>query len=261
MRPRSWSTPSTDSQVGTIEQPGSGFKPAWVDFVDFDLFSQELTYAGGDTAPSYTGGSVSGREITVSVGGVSGGSTQANVDMTFVYSLNADNVADIYTEFKSQERFTEQVVAKQVLSISRQIPAEYSAIEFRGAKRGEVETKIQEALNDRLGKYGVEFSFVTIQNVRFSEDVEAALTAIEQANQATEKAEAEQRTKAVENQTKIDAAVAEAEANRVLSESLTPEVVEIRRLEALVEVSKNGDLIVDGGSGGVLLQRSVQGAE
>lgn len=242
--------------VGTIEEAGSGFKPAWVDFVDFDLFSQELVFAGGDGgAPSYTGGTVNGREITVSVGGVSGGSTQAQVDMTFVYSMDADKIKDIYQEFRSQERFTEQIVSRQVLSISRQIPAEYSAIEFRGAKRGEAETKIQKALNKKLAKYGVEFSAVTIQDVRFSEDVEKALTKIEEANQAAQTAEAQQRTKEVENETLIAAAKAEAEANRILSESLTPEVVEIRKLEALVEVSKNGDLIVDGGSGGILLNR------
>jgi regulator of protease activity HflC (stomatin/prohibitin superfamily) len=242
--------------VGTIEQPGSGFKPAWVDFVDFDLFSQELKYAGGDTAPSYAGGTVNGREITVSVGGVSGGSTQANVDMTFVYSVDADAVGGIYEEFKSQERFTEQIVSKQVLSISRQVPSEYSAIEFRGTKRGEAEVKIQEALNEKLAKYGVEFSSVTIQDVRYPEAVEKALTAIEEANQAQQKAEADQRTKQVQAETKIIEAQAEADANRILSESLTPEVVEMRRLEALVEVSKNGDLIVDGGSGGILLQQA-----
>ncbi|MFG6445919.1 SPFH domain-containing protein [Microbacterium sp. P06] len=242
--------------VGTIEEPGTGFKPAWVDFVDFDLFSQELKYAGGDTAPSYAGGTVNGREITVSVGGVSGGSTQANVDMTFVYSVNAEKVEDVYEEFRSQERFTEQIVSKQVLSISRQVPAEYSAIDFRGAKRGEVELGIQAALNDRLEQYGVEFTSVTIQDVRYPDVVETALTAIEQANQKAQEAEAIQRTRQVEAETKKIEAQGEADANRILSESLTPEVVEIRRLEALIEVSKNGDLIIDGGEGGTLIQRN-----
>lgn len=246
---------SVDRQVvGTIEEPGSGLKAPWEEFVDFDLFSQELVYAGADgAAPSYSGGTVNGREITVSVGGVSGGSTQAQVDMTFVYSLNADAVEEIYSEFRSQERFTEQIVSRQVLSISRQIPAEYSAIEFRGAKRGEAETKIMDALNKKLGDYGVNFSAVTIQDVRFSKDVETSLTAIEQANQKAQEAEAAQRTKAVENETLIASATAEAEANKILSESLTPQVIEIRRLEALEKVAKSDNLIIDGGDGSILL--------
>jgi len=246
---------SVDRQiVGTIEEPGSGFKAPWNDFVDFDLFSQELVFAGTDGgAPSYTGGTVNGQQITVSVGGVSGGSTQAQVDMTFVYSINADAVEEIYREYRSQERFTEQVVSRQVLSTARQIPAEYAAIEFRGSKRGEAENKILEALNEKLGKYGVEFSAVTIQDVRFSEDVEKSLTAIEQANQKAQEAEANQRTKEVENETLIATAQAEADANRILSESLTPQVVEIRRLEALERAAKDGNLIIDGSDGSILL--------
>ncbi len=246
---------SVDRQVvGTIEEPGSGLKAPWEDFVDFDLFSQELVFAGNDGgAPSYTGGTVNGREITVSVGGVSGGSTQAQVDMTFVYSIDGDAIKDLYTEYRSQERFTEQIVTRQVLSISRQVPSDYSAIEFRGSKRGEAEQKILDALNEKLGKYGVEFSAVTIQDVRFSPDVEKSLTAIEQANQKAQEAEANQRTKEVENETLIASAQAEADANKILSESLTPQVIEIRRIEALVKAAKDGNLIIDGSDGSVLL--------
>lgn len=231
--------------VGTVEDPGSGFRAPWTDFVEFDLFSQELVFAGDDAgAPSYSGGTVNGREITVSVGGVSGGSTQAQVDMTFVYSIDADAIEGIYSEYRSQERFTEQIVTRQVLSISRQVPSEYSAIEFRGSKRGEAETLILDTLNEKLGKYGVEFSAVTIQDVRFSEDVEKSLTAIEQANQKAQEAEANQRTKEVENETLIAAAQAEADANRILSESLSAAVLQQRYLDTLSKLAAEGNLVV-----------------
>ena len=89
--------------------------------------------------------------------------------------------------------------------------------------------------------------------MRFSEDVEKSLTAIEQANQKAQEAEANQRTKEVENETLIATAQAEADANRILSESLTPQVVEIRRLEALERAAKDGNLIIDGSDGSILL--------
>ena len=182
--------------VNTIETPGSGFKSPVDDFVEFDLFSQQLTFAGGgDGGPSYTGGSVSGNEITVNVGGVDGGSTRANIDLTATYSLDAKEIEKIYSEFRSQERFTEQVIQKQVLSIARQIPANYSAVEFRGTQRGEAEEAIRTKLNERLAEYGVEFTTVTIQDVRYPESVETALTQIEEANQNAQKAEADKRWK------------------------------------------------------------------
>ncbi|WNN95077.1 band-7-like membrane protein [Microbacterium phage Magritte] len=247
---------SADRQViGTIEEPGYGFKAPWTDFVEFDLFSQELVYAGNsDGAPQYTGGTVNGQEITVNVGGVNGGSTQGRVDMTFRYSLDADKIKDIYSEFRGgQTQFTEQAITRIVLDTARQTPAEYSAVEFRGVKRGEAALKIQDILNEKLKPYGVEFSAVTIQDVRYSEQVEAALTKIEEANQEAETAEANQRTQAVKNETKIAQAQAEADANRLLTESLTPEVIEMKRIEAIVEAAKNGNLIIDGSDGSVLL--------
>lgn len=251
--------------VNTVDTPGSGFKSPLEDFVEFDLFSQQLTFAGsGNETPSYTGGSVSGKEITVNVGGVDGGSTRANVDLVATYSLSADEIEKIYAEFRSQERFTEQVIQKQVLSIARQVPADYSAVEFRGTQRGEAEESIRAKLNDRLKEYGVEFTTVTIQDVRYPDSVETALTQIEEANQNAQKAEADKRTAEVNSEkalieaegkanAKIEQARGEAEANRLLAESLTPEVVELRRLEALVEASKNGNYIIDGGNGDILL--------
>lgn len=251
--------------TGTVETPGSGFKSPLDDFVDFDLFSQQLTFAGGgENTPSYAGGTVNGAEITANVGGVDGGSTRAQIDLVATYSLSTDNIKDIYSEFRSQERFTEQIVSKQLLSIARQVPAQYTAIDFRGTQRGEAEEAIREQLNEKLAKYGVEFTTVTIQDVRYSEKVEAALTQIEEANQAAQTAEANQRTKEVEAETarieatgkanaEIEKARGEAEANRLLNESLTPQLVELRKAELLVEASKSGGYIIDNGDGDLLL--------
>ena len=232
--------------AGTDLDAGMGFKAPWQNTVDFDTFSQELVYAGGDTAPSYTGGTVNGKEITVAVGGVNGGSTQAFVDLTVVYSLTDTKVLDIYEDWRSQERFTKSVIEKNVLSVARQIPAQYTAIEFRGEKRAEASTKLEQALADKLEPLGVSEIMVTIQDVRFKDSVEAALQEVENANQAVQKAEAEQnrieveaesaRIKAEgEAQARIAAAQGEAEANRLIAQSLTPEVLQQRQIDAMKE--------------------------
>lgn len=250
----------------TVETPGSGFKSPLNEFVEFDLFSQQLTFAGGgEGGPSYTGGSVSGNEITVNVGGVDGGSTRANVDLVATYSLGTEEIEKIYSQFRSQERFTEQVIQKQVLSVARQIPAQYSAVEFRGTQRGEAEEAIRTTLNEKLATYGVEFTTVTIQDVRYPESVETALTQIEEANQNAQKAEADKRTAEVNAEkalieaqgranAQIEEARGEAEANRLRAESATPAIIELKRIEALAKAAESGKLIIDGGDGNLLLQ-------
>ncbi len=252
------------SYVDTVDVPASGFKPLWVDTVDFDLFAQELVYAGGDQAPSYTGGSINGREITVSVGGVNGGSTQANIDATFVYNIDGPKVKAIWEEFKSQERFTKMIVEKSVLSTARQVPSGYSAISFRGVDRNKAEIAMGDLLNTRLEKYGVEFSQPTIQDVRYPQTIEDSITAIETANQAAQKAEADQRTAEAQAladlakatgdaNAKIENARGTAEANRLIAGSVTPELIALRKADALLESAKAGGLIIDGGNGDLIL--------
>lgn len=222
--------------AGENLDPGAGWKAPTQGAVDFDLFSQEILYAGGgEGAPSYSGGTVSGSEVTVAVGGVNGGSTQANVDISIVYSLSADSVTPIYNDFKSQERFTKQVIEKTVLSTIREIPSQYNAIEFRGEKRGEAADKMAEAILDKLGEKGVEDVMVNIQDIRFSESVEAALTKIEEANQAVQEAEALQRKKTVDAETARIEAQGVADANAILNQSLSPAVLQQKYIDALKE--------------------------
>lgn len=231
--------------VGSTSEPGSGFRAPWVDSIDFDLFSQEVKFAGAqDAAPSYAGGTVNGAEVTVSVGGVSGGSTQGNADVFVTYSIDPAAVVDIYSEYKTQERFTEQIIVKQILSTARQVPADYSATEFRGTKRADAETAILDRLNERLTDYGVEVSSVTIQDVRYPEAVENALKDVEVANQKQQKAEAELKAAEVAAQQKVVEAQAEADANAVLAQSLTAPVLQQRYLDTLAKLAKEGNLVV-----------------
>lgn len=221
--------------TGSDLDPGWGTKAPWEDAVDFDLFSQEVLYAGGDTAPSYSGGEVSGKEVTVAVGGISGGSTQANVDVSIVYSLDADSVETIYNKYKSQERFTKQVVEKTILSTIRTIPSDYTAIEFRGGGRAEASDRMLTVLNDKLGPQGITVDFVNIQDIRYSETVQNALNEVENANQAVQKAEAEQRKVEVEAETARIKAQGVADANAILNSSLTPQVLQQKYIDALRE--------------------------
>lgn len=215
--------------------PGFGVKAPWQETVDFDLFSQELLYAGSDEAPSYSGGQVNGKEITISVGGLDGGSTAANLDASIVYSLDAGVVTELYSNYKSQERFTKQVVEKTILSIVRQVPSSYTANEFRGPKKQEASDEMQKQMNERLNKLGIEVEFVNLQAPRFSEAVETALSKIEEANQKVQEAEATQRTRIVEAETKRIEAQGVADANAILNTTLTPEVLQQKYIDALKE--------------------------
>lgn len=263
----------TRKELYQIKEPTSGFKSPFVDFVDYDLWSQDLTYAGkGDQKPSYTGGKVTANEVTVNVGGVTGaddekvagGSTRGYVDIQIVYSLGTNALSSIYKEFRSQEAFTERVVAPTIRSYITSVPSKYSPQEFRGSLKEEAASAILEKANAKLEKYDILVSFVNIQDVRYPKSVEKSLAAIEDANQQAQKAEADARTATAQAAAdlakaqgaaavKVAEAQAEADANRLLNDSLTPQLVELRKAELLVEASKGGGYIIDNGDGNLLL--------
>lgn len=219
--------------AGENLEPGAGWKAPFQEFSDWDLFSQELIYAGnGSEAPTYSGGTVNGAEITTSVSGLSGGSTQANVDISVTYSVDAEQITELYNKYRTQERFTKQVIEKQVLTIARQIPSGYSAVEFR-AERGDVAEAMKKKLNEVLNKIGVQVDFVNIQDIRYNDQVEDALRRVEVANQNVQEQEALLRAKEIEAQQLVATATAEAEANRLLAESLTPQILQQRYIDAL----------------------------
>lgn len=237
----------TGTVAGQSDRAGFQTKAPWQNRIVWDLFAQSVTFAGqGDSTPDYSGGTVNGQEITSSVKG----GAQANVDVQVVYSLTGDNVQELYTEYRSQERFTSQIIVPKILSVIRDTPSTATPVEFRGEKRGEIQTTMLERLNTELSDYGVEVQQVTIQDIRFTEDVENSIKAVEVAQQKEAEASANLAATEVQAQEQVVQAQAEADANKLRSESLTPELIEANRVEALMEAAKNGNLIIvpDGSS-------------
>ncbi|WP_263729997.1 SPFH domain-containing protein [Cellulomonas sp. SG140] len=215
---------------GQDTSPGFSAKAPWVKLSTWDLFSQSATYAGNKKgAPDYTRGQVNGQEVTSSVSG----GAQVNFDLSVTYSIDGAKVEQLYREFRSQERFTKQVIEPQILAVVRDVPTSYKPVEFRGEKRGEATTRMLDALNKSLNSYGVTVSLVNLQNISFTDEVETSIKSVEVAQQKAAEADANLRAAQIDAQQKVVVAQAEADANRLLSESLTPQVLEQRRIEAM----------------------------
>lgn len=216
--------------AGQNASPGWGVKSPWQTRSSWDLFSQSATYAGNeDGAPSYTGGDVAGREITSAVAG----GAQTNFDLSVTYNLDGEHVEALFREFRTQERFVKQVVEPQILAVVRDTPTAYRPVDFRGEKRGEATTRMTDALNASLSKWGVTVTLVNLQNIRFTDEVEESIKAVEVAQQREAEAEANLRATEVSAQAQVVEAEAQAKANEVLAASLTPELLQQRWIDAI----------------------------
>lgn len=218
--------------AGENLEPGFSTKAPWQQRSEWDLFSQSVTYAGsGGEAPDYTKGEVQGRSVTTSVKG----GAQAELDLSVTYSLDPNHVLDLYTKYRSQERFVQQVVEPRILSVVRSVPAPYSPVQFRGEKRTEVQQLMLERLNDELDDFGVDVTQVNLQNISFTPEVEESIKQVEISQQEEAKAQAELRATEVSAQAKVVEAQAEADANLILAESLTEPLLQQRWIEAIKE--------------------------
>lgn len=218
--------------AGVIDEPGAGLKAPWTKLVDFDLSSQQLSFAGNkDSKPEYAGGKVNGAEITAAVAGGS----QSNFDLQLTYNIEAKDVRAIYTDYRSQENFSAQVIVPKVLSAARKVPSQYSAIDFRGAKQGEAQEKIISNANDALDPFGVKFTVGALQNIRYSSDVEKSIQGVQVAQQQQQKAEAELEATKISAQQAVVKAQATAKANDILTKSLSPQILQQKYIDAIAD--------------------------
>lgn len=233
----------TGNVVGQDTDEGLAFKAPWVDTVDYNIRNQQAAFS----IAGNTNGDTLGGEITVT----DAKGVKANVDVVVRYSIKPDSVTDIYREFGEQINFEASLIAPDIRTVVRSVPAAYNTIEVL-TKRPELEQAIYDSLATRWEKEGVIVDSVALQDIRYPESVVTAFAEAENARTLVTKEQANLAAAEVSAQQKVVQAEAEAEANRLISESLSPEVLQLRGYDALKHVADKGNLIVTDGSGTLL---------
>jgi len=184
-----------------------------------------------------------------------GGMVKMNV--TVNYNFMSDRVIDLYTKFNGMdgETIVENMVQNSIIAYIKEVTPTFTVMDIYSTKRAEVSKAITEYLNERLvPEYGIHVSSALIIDVQLDETLNAKIQAKEQAKQDAEKAELDKQTALAQAETDkvkaaTEAAVAiekargEAEANRLLSESITPELIQMKEAEARL---KHGWIEVSG---------------
>ena len=171
------------------------------------------------------------------------------VDMTFTYRYDADRVADTFTRFKGQsgKDVKDSFIKPNIMSWTKEVTAKYSVIDLLGDKRATLNTELTDYLKQKFEPYGIVIESVSLINIDPDEETRSAvqkkvnaqqdleLAKIEQqtANVNAEKekevaitkANQEKETAQINAEAKLIEAQAQADANRLISQSLTPELI------------------------------------
>lgn len=214
--------------------PGLGVKAPWDTAHKWDLFTRDISLAG-DREAKFEDGEINASQIATSVKSGEESGAQVWYDLDATYNIDNADLKALYSEYRDQDRFTRQVVYPAIQKAARSIPSGYTTTEFRGAGSVKAGDEIAAEINKRLAPYGVEITVATVKSVNFTEAVEASLSVVEEKQQQEEAALADAAAKDVTNEQLIDNAKAEAKANREIAASITPELIELRKIEAYKE--------------------------
>lgn len=197
-------------------------------------------------------------------------SDNANIAISFQMSYRyiADKVPETYKSFRGMDG--EDIINKRVKSVLKskisEVTTNYSLMDIYSGDRAKINSEITDYLAQEFEKeYGIEVIDASIVDTHPDENLSKTIDARVTATQEKEKAKAEQEKIKVEQETKLiqaqseaqiakekanaDAEVkeiqadAQADYNRKIAESITPELIEYKEAEAR---AKHGWVTVQG---------------
>lgn len=226
------------SVAGSTSQAGFHVKAPWQDVIKYDIRNNVISFVG-DGTEDYAGGSARGPQVTVN----DSGGAKADIDIQVNYSIDPSIAETLYADYGTQESFVQKVVAVDVRSVPREIAGKFGTLDIL-TNRSEFADSIEQALSEKWSDLGLNVEEVTIQEVRYSDDIVNGYSDAQVAEVAQQEAKARQETAKINAETKVVEAEGEARANSILNDSLTSSVLQQKYIDAISELGKSGNLVV-----------------
>lgn len=154
------------------------------------------------------------------------------------YRLDPTSVNKLYQEVGLD--YKERIVDPAIGESLKAVTAQYTAEELV-SKRSEVSYKVKETLSKKLATYFMNLDEINITEFKFSPEFNQAIEQKQIAEQQALKANLDLQRIEIEAKQKIEQAKAEAESLKLQKDQITPELVELRKIEAQIEAIKKWD--------------------
>lgn len=185
---------------------------------------------------------------------------QVNVSVTYAYHMDEVQLPSVFEKFRGQksEVIEAGFLKNELYKAINEVTSQYSLMDLIGEKRPEINNKILLQFRDSLEEYGIIIETFNLSDVVTDDQTKDAIQAVINAQNALEQAKIEKEKAIVESEKRVteakgyaDAAIikasGESEANEKLRNSLTPLIVEQKKIEKW-----NGELPKFSGSNSML---------
>jgi regulator of protease activity HflC (stomatin/prohibitin superfamily) len=172
----------------------------------------------------------------------------ATGDVSFSYQFDQEKLPHFFVKFRITGDSLDLFTHGYLRNITRQALADtanqYTADDlYFGTKRGELEQRVKDTVNKATAEYGVNvIQFGFLNNIRLPEGYVNSIKMRVQAQQDAQRVESEKAVASAEAQkivvtatgianAKIEAARGDAESQRIRTLSITPQILEMKRLD------------------------------
>ena len=177
------------------------------------------------------------------------------VDVTARIRPNFGDVPQLHETFGRD--YMERLIRPEVRSSVRQVIGKFTPEELYSTRRDEVQTLITEELTNTLARNYIDLRAILIRDIELPDKVRTAIEEKLEAEQASLKYEYILTREKQEAERRLIEAQAKADANRILTASLSENILRDKGIEATLELAKspNSKVVVvgNGDSGGLPL--------
>ncbi|HOE79005.1 MAG TPA: prohibitin family protein [Smithellaceae bacterium] len=158
--------------------------------------------------------------------------------MVLNYNLDPAKAGSMYANIGLN--YNERVIDPALKESFKAAAARYTAEELI-SKRETLKTEVRNYLRDRLGVYGIVVVDLSITDFEFSAEFNKAIESKQTAEQNALRAKRDLERIKVEAEQKITSAKAEAEALRLQRQVISPELIQLRKIEAQIKAIEKWD--------------------
>lgn len=175
-----------------------------------------------------------------------------NSQISILYKIDKVNVAKVLRTIGLKY---ESIIANVFRSASADVCARFYAKDMHSGMRSDIEDKIKDRMNTTLQEQGIIIESVLMKSIQLPAGLASSIERKLQAEQDAMRMEFVLQEERQEAKRKIIEAEGERDAQKILSEGLTKQIIQIRSIEAFEKLSQsnNGKVIITNGNSPVLI--------
>lgn len=169
-----------------------------------------------------------------------------NSQISILFKINKDQVPEVIRNIGLNYK---TIIANVFRSASADVCAQYYAKDLHSGLRSEIEKAIKNKMMETLNAQGIQIDAVLMKSIQLPPGLSTSIEQKLQAEQEVMRMEFTLKQTKLEAERKIIEAKGTSDAQKIISEGLTNEIIKIRSIEAFIELSKSANskiIITDG---------------